>query len=443
MLKLAIFGADEKQIPSEIPHLVQVIHYYPYDEDKISEQLPEEPNLIMCFASEKMSVLEIAQSLRMNYPETPIYFIAYERKDFDKKKLIKNGFSNAYLLPWEKTDLFRSLKEEASYSEMPELRDYRPIKVVDFKPSMTLDFGLKIFLAKNNKLLPFSSAGDEISQEKYNKLTDGNMNTLFVHKDEITKFHEYTAGMFKTLLKPGQISETERLEKLETVVRDLISDMFIDDTRENTFGKSQALLKEVKEVIKLLITDDYGDIMKKIDIIINQEESFYLHLTNVSTFSGLFAIVLGFEHPQELALAGLLHDIGKINLPVEMANIELEDLGVEALAAYHNHPKYTLDVIRLKRLVISEKVSKAILHHHEAMNGTGYPSGLEGARICAEGRILAIANTFDHLTSLRPGEKSLTAREAIEQMYEENTRDPGRMILDTVMLKKLKEFFIK
>ena len=443
MFQIAVFGGTPESLPAEVKSLGSDIIYYAYDAEKILDMLEPTPGLILCYPSPEMPALEIAQSLRMNYPDLPVFFIASDKKDFDKKKLVKNGFSGAYLLPWEKADFLRSLKEEAVYSMQPELRDYKPIKVVDLHQGSVLDFGVRIFLPRNNKLLPFASAGDPISEEKYSKLTESNLNTLYVHKDDVQKFHQYTADVFKKLLRPNAMSETEKQEKLERSVRELISDMFIEDTRENTFSKSQTLLKEVKEIINILITDEHADLLKKINMIINQEENFYLHLSNVSTYAGLFSIIIGMEKPEELALAGLLHDIGKINLPPEIVNLEMSQMGKEALEAYKNHPKYSLDVARLKKIVLPDRVSKAILQHHEAMNGSGYPSGLEAARISKEGRLLAIANTFDHMTSLKPDEKTLTPREAIIKLHEVNSSDPGRMILDIEMLKKLKEFFIK
>ena len=111
-----------------------------------------------------------------------------------------------------------------------------------------------------------------------------------------------------------------------------------------------------------------------------------------------------------------------------------------AMSAFHKHPSFTIDVIRLKRIPLPDKVITAILQHHEAMNGTGYPSGLAGHRITTEGRILAISNSFDKLTSLKTGKKRLTPREALQSMLEENQGDPLKMILDVEILKKLIEF---
>lgn len=443
MFQIAVLGGKPEQISADIKSLASGIGYYDYDADKLMDPIEPNPDIILCFAGGEIPALEIAQCLRMNYPGSPVFFIATEKKDFDKKKLIKNGFSDAYLFPWEKADFLRSLKNEAVYSVLPELRDYKPIKVVDLQPGAVLDFGMRVYLPRNNKLLPFSAQGEPVSIEKFAKLTENNLNTLFVHKDDVEKFYKHTAETFKKLMKPNAMSETEKQEKLEKAVRELLSDMFIEDMRENTFTKSQALLKEVKEIIHLLIKDENSDLLSKVTQITNQEENFYLHLSNVSTYAGVFAIILGFEKPEELALAGLLHDIGKINLPVEIADMDMKDMGSEALAAYKNHPKYSLDVIRSKKMVVPDKVAKAIAQHHEHMNGTGYPAGLEGPRISPEGRVLAIANTFDHLTSLKSDQKNLSPAEALKQMIDDNSRDPGRMILDIEYLKKLKDVFIK
>ena len=444
MLRIVVFGATQDQVPTELQVIADSVVCEEYDLEKMMEPIEPSPSIILCYPPHNnMSTLEFAQTLRMNYPELPIFFIASEKKDFDKKKLIKNGFTQAYLLPWGKADFLKALREESVFSMVPELRDYQVIKVVDLTPGTILDFDLKLYLPRNNKLVQFSHEGDPVSEEKFSRLFDNQFNTLFVHKDEIEKFRRYTAETFKKLLRPNKMSETERQEKLENCVRDLISDMFIEDTKENTFGKSQSLLNEIKEIIKLLLTEDDTDLAKKVGLLVNQEGNFYLHLSNVSTFAGLFAIVLGFERPEDMALAGLLHDIGKINLPSDIADKEMEELGPHALEAYKKHPNYSIDVARMKRIALPDAVIRGILHHHEAVNGSGYPAGIMGSKLSKEGRLLAIANAFDHLTTLKPGENMISFRQVLIDLHKENSIDPSRMKLDPEMLKKLKDFFTK
>lgn len=444
MFNILVFGANSEHVPEELRSLASSVECVGYDSEKLMEPSGLPPHLILCYPhSGEMSTLEIAQTLRMSYPELSLFFITNDKKDFDKKRLVKNGFTQAYLLPWEKSDLLRSLKEESIYSVVPELRDYQVIKVVDLTPGTVLDFSLKVFLPRNNKLVQFSHEGDPISDEKFGKLYENHLNTLFIHKDELEKFRKYTAETFKKLLVPGRVSETDKQMKLEKYVRELISDMFYEDTKEDTFTKSQTLLNEVKEIIKLILSESDTDIMRKMGSLVNQEGNFYLHLSNVSAYAGLFAIILGFEKPEEMALAGLLHDIGKINLPIEIADLEESEMSPHALEAYKKHPTFSIDIARLKRISLPDSVIKAILQHHEAFNGTGYPAGISSTKISKEGKLLAIADAFDYKTTMHPGRPPTSMGQAMKDLLEENSGDPGKMILDREMLKKLRDFLVK
>lgn len=436
--RIAIYGAQEALVHPEIKKISPQLSYQKYDIDQMLEPLDVIPNVILCYAPDESEIpaLEVAQTLRNVYPKTPLFFISLTKSTFDKKKLIKNGFTQAFLLPWEKADLIRAMDEEQICSLLPELREYKAIKVADIKPGIVLDFSMKVYLPRSNKLLHFSSEGDPISDEKVKKLRDSNLNTLFVKKEDIEKFRKYTTKIFKDLL-----SETDKQDKLEGCIRDLISDIFIEDTKENTFSASHQLLNEVKDLIKILIDENFKDLTMRVDSLVNQEQNFYLHLSNVSTYAGLFAMVLGLPNPQDVALAGLLHDIGKINLPSEIADTPEDKLSVNGIKAYKMHPEYTIDILKLKRISLPDSVLSAILHHHEAVNGSGYPKGLEGPRISKEGKVLAIANAFDNLTSIEPGKLNLTPRQALVKLFESNMH--GNMILDLDMLKKLKNVFIK
>lgn len=436
--QISVFGIEESLVHPEIKKAADAINYQIYDLEQMLEPLPVTPDVILCYPpnEESVSGLEVAQTLRNMYPQTPLFFISLDKSTFDKKRLIKNGFTQAFLLPWEKSDLLRAMNEEHVFSMLPELRDYKAIKVADIKPGIVLEFSMKIFLPRSNKLVQFSFEGEPLPEEKFQKLKENNTNTLYVKKEEVEKFRQYTAQIFKDML-----SETDKQDKLEHCVRDLISDMFIEDVRDNTFKNSHALLNEVKEIINILIEDAHQDVMSKVSNLMNMEQNFYLHLSNVSTYAGLFAMVLGLQNAADVALAGLLHDVGKINLPPEIADLREDELTPTAKEAYKKHPEFTIDVLKLRRISLPDAALKAILQHHESVNGSGYPKGLQGPRIAPEARVLAIANTFDNLTCVMPGRKALSPREALSKMMDDNMMKS--MDLDLDMLKKLKSVFIK
>jgi HD-GYP domain-containing protein (c-di-GMP phosphodiesterase class II) len=108
---------------------------------------------------------------------------------------------------------------------------------------------------------------------------------------------------------------------------------------------------------------------------------------------------LGEEQCQDIFLAGLLHDIGKIGISDHILQ-KPGRLTEEEFAAIKTHPEIGARLLRGLRPL--EKLLPGVLHHHESVDGTGYPHGLQGDEIPLMARILAVADAFDAMTSDRP-----------------------------------------
>jgi putative nucleotidyltransferase with HDIG domain len=105
------------------------------------------------------------------------------------------------------------------------------------------------------------------------------------------------------------------------------------------------------------------------------------------------------EQVEGIHMAGLIHDIGKMNVPTEflikpglLSEIEYETIKV--------HPQSGYDIV--KQIAFPWPVAQIILQHHERMDGSGYPQGLAGAEILLEARILAVADVVEAMASHRP-----------------------------------------
>lgn len=143
------------------------------------------------------------------------------------------------------------------------------------------------------------------------------------------------------------------------------------------------------------------------------------HSERVTCYALMLADELKLDAKQRtvIELAGLLHDVGKIGVP-ESVLCSSNKLSDEEFLMMQEHPARGAEIIRkmpeLSRLASVREVADAAKHHHEKFNGTGYPSKLAGAKIPLASRILAIADTFDAITSTRtyrpgqPPEKALT-----------------------------------
>ena len=116
------------------------------------------------------------------------------------------------------------------------------------------------------------------------------------------------------------------------------------------------------------------------------------------------------EDAKTMRLAGLMHDIGKIGTPESILNSS-GTLSDEQYNEVKKHPEIGYRI--LSSVIEFSEISRYVLEHHEKWDGTGYPQSLKGEAICVEARMIAVADSYDAMTSQRTYRKVLSREEAI------------------------------
>lgn len=139
------------------------------------------------------------------------------------------------------------------------------------------------------------------------------------------------------------------------------------------------------------------------------------HTNRVTAIGLAIAQELGWarEQMEFLEIGALLHDIGKIGMPDRVLN-KPEDLTLEEYNLMKQHPIVGAQL--LKGVGGLSSALPYILYHQERYDGKGYPFGLAGNAIPIEGRLLAVADTFDAMTSSRPYRDGLSVEEAVDEI---------------------------
>jgi len=139
------------------------------------------------------------------------------------------------------------------------------------------------------------------------------------------------------------------------------------------------------------------------------------HTERCSWYTGELAAELGLgeEEASIVRLASLLHDIGKLVVPVEVL-CKPGPLTDEEWVQMRQHPTTALHI--LSPIDSTANAVPAILHHHEHFDGSGYPGGLAGDDIPMASRILLVADAFDAMTTDRPYRKAMPIKAAIEEL---------------------------
>lgn len=140
-----------------------------------------------------------------------------------------------------------------------------------------------------------------------------------------------------------------------------------------------------------------------------------LHSHRVRLLSGKIAEHLGFStyEVKRVELAGLMHDIGKISISEDILN-KPGRLDQREWAQVKRHPEYGFKI--LSTSVDTLEIAKAVLAHHERWDGQGYPRGISRENIPIMARIIAVADTFDAITSERTYRDTLDDDQAIAEI---------------------------
>lgn len=138
------------------------------------------------------------------------------------------------------------------------------------------------------------------------------------------------------------------------------------------------------------------------------------HSENVGRVAALMAgeIGLPLDRVEDVRVAGLLHDVGKIGVSDDIV-VAAEELSEAQREELRRHPEIGERMLAGSRLA---SIAPWVLHHHERFDGSGYPAGLRGERIPLEARILAVADAFDRLISGSPGRFPMPVPQAIADL---------------------------
>jgi HD-GYP domain-containing protein (c-di-GMP phosphodiesterase class II) len=139
------------------------------------------------------------------------------------------------------------------------------------------------------------------------------------------------------------------------------------------------------------------------------------HSSRVANYARATSLRLGLPDAQvdRIVMAALLHDIGKIGAPDHVL-LKQGKLTAEEFAHIKKHPE--LGWMALKNIEDLKPVSLIVLHHHERWDGGGYPGGLKGNAIPLGSRIIAVADSYDALTTDRPYRTARTKQQAIDEL---------------------------
>jgi HD-GYP domain-containing protein (c-di-GMP phosphodiesterase class II) len=268
-----------------------------------------------------------------------------------------------------------------------------------------------IYNSKGSILL---KAGVVLSEALITRIEENGLYTIYIDDG-------YSDEEINELIKPEvrnqaikAIKETfQNIEKFNSSMKNEFTS-FNDKLKVKGMEKYLQQLKQVSDYIVEDITNSRQLMINLVDIK-SIDNYTYEHSLNVAVLSLILGIELKLSKGDlyKLFMGALLHDVGKAFLPKELLSVSFDELNEDQQEQYKNH---TLDGYNyLKEHYSLSSHSKVVaLQHHEHYDGSGYPRGMSGNFINRMARIVAIANSYDEITSDTVNSPAKPPNEAIE-----------------------------
>jgi putative nucleotidyltransferase with HDIG domain len=281
-----------------------------------------------------------------------------------------------------------------------------PFPIETIVDNSSTDFDL--FLDLRGHLVLYAGLGYKWAREELTKLVAGGHRHFLMKLSDSGK-----ARTYEELVRLPSVEMTlapkERITAIEQVGAEFIKCLYNNEITTAVVAKAETLA----DVLVGCVAEDKTCI-KELSGLVDHDSYTYTHSMRMSAYAVAIALEMGAtdrEHLHFIALGGIFHDVGKRIVPLPVLH-KAGPLTNDEWTLMRSHPKAGFE--NVNESVMSNVSKEIILHHHESLDGQGYPDKLDKHSLLTEVQIAGVADVFDALTSSRPYQQKRTRYEALD-----------------------------
>ncbi|MCK5124854.1 MAG: HD domain-containing protein [candidate division Zixibacteria bacterium] len=288
---------------------------------------------------------------------------------------------------------------------------YLPIYLDALRIDSIVDFDLYLKIGRD--LILYRASDLPFTDRTRHTLLENNVETLFVPTSEREQYQNYIESNISMILNDQSISTETKSGIIYDSTKLLVRDVLANPTLGENIQRSKTMVESSVGYI-LKEKDAFHNLIK----VMSFDYYTYTHSVNVCTFSVAFARHLGFadeEFLNNLGVGALLHDVGKTKVSDRILNKRgrLSPLEMEIIK---RHPQWGVDLME-ETDMLEKEAYYPIIQHHEREDRSGYPHGHGSDDIHIYGKIVAIADTFDAMTTHRVYQPAKETFPALKTMF--------------------------
>ncbi|MFN3153543.1 HD-GYP domain-containing protein [Bremerella sp.] len=250
----------------------------------------------------------------------------------------------------------------------------------------------------------------EIADDEFPRLLESGVETVYIPRDQGEVFQKHLQDNVRGILDNQDIPIDQRMSFLNSTGRTMLQEVFRSDNLDKTLDSVSVLSEHMTSLISQneVVASELFDVLQ-------HDYHTYTHSYNVASYAMLLAQEVGIRDKDELqriSMGGLLHDLGKLRIPNHILT-KKERLSEAEWQTIQRHPTDGFIALAQRPDVTFDQLMM-VYQHHEKLDGSGYPVGVDGDEIHVLARICTVVDIFEALTSNRPYRNPNTTKEALE-----------------------------
>ncbi len=302
--------------------------------------------------------------------------------------------------------------------------EYIPIQVSSLRVDTTTNFDLYFKASPGEQEVLYANRETPFDNSSMRRLIENNIHFLYIHIDQIGPYRRYLEENMAQILADVGIPMEEKTQLLHLTARGVVKDVFESDEMQEGVERGAAIVANTVD----FLFDQRNSLRHLI-----QSASFnyevYTHSVNVCVMGLALAQRMGYSSDKliEFGQGAMFRDIGMKNVDSSILD-KAGSLSVSEFVKVQRHPIDSEAM--LKELNVDSEIALSIArHHHEKMDGSGYPDGLVGEDIPILVRLCTVVDIFDALTTHRKHKKAMSSFEALTVMGKDMRDDLDMDIL--------------
>lgn len=291
-------------------------------------------------------------------------------------------------------------------------RNFLPVPLHTLSLAKELPVDIYLMQSKESAPVLFRRKNLDIAGDELQKLLESGIEMGYVPREQVADYQRFLQDNVGSIVANQELPLEDRLRFLGDTGRSILREVFLSDDIDEAVDQ----IRDLSIYMSSLISENEVVLFEMFETLRHDYHT-YTHVYNVASYSLLLAKAIGITEEAELreiSMAALLHDMGKLRIPLHILN-KKGRLTEQEWKIIQRHPTDGFLTLAT-RPDLNEAQLMMVYQHHEKLDGSGYPVGVDRGDVHPYARLCAVVDIFEALTSNRPYRNPATKHEAMEYL---------------------------